>query len=158
LCRVFEKHFTQTQTLPHSLPQQIRRLKVPAFTTNVRWGRIPAECPRKSGDDAVCVVIKFSVVWMGIQVRWACCLPFQTQGFNNCPVTVDIFELYIVEQSAASSDQHQQSSAGMMVLLMDLQMFGKIGDSVGQKSNLHFRRSRIGLVQFKFFDQLLLIF
>jgi hypothetical protein len=95
---------------------------------------------------------------MGIQFVGACCLPFQTQGFNNCPVTVDIFELHIVEQSSAPSDQHQQSSAGMMILLVDFQMFGKIGDSVGQKSNLHFRRSRIGLVQFKFFDQLLLIF
>jgi hypothetical protein len=105
---------------------------VPALATNGKWrGLAPVECTTKSGDDAVCADEKFSVVWMGIQVRCACCLPFQTQGFNNCPIPVDIFELHIVEQPAASSDQHQQSSAGMMILLVNFQMFGKIGDSVG---------------------------
>jgi hypothetical protein len=105
---------------------------VPALATNGKWGGLaPVECTTKSGDDAVCADEKFSVVWMGIQVRCACCLPFQTQGFNNCPIPIDIFELHIVEQPAASSDQHQQSSAGMMILLVNFQMFGKIGDSVG---------------------------
>jgi hypothetical protein len=85
------------------------------------------------------------------------CLPFQTQGIDNGPVAVDIFEFDVIEQPAASANQHQQPSAGMMIFLVNLQMFGKVGNAVGQKAYLHFWRSRIGLVQFEFFDQYLLI-
>jgi hypothetical protein len=100
---------------------------MPAPATNAKWTRLtPAECARKSGEDAVCAGLKFSAVWMGIQFAGACCLPFQTQGINNRPVTVDVFELHIVEQSSASPDQHQQTPTGMMILLVNFQMLGKI--------------------------------
>jgi hypothetical protein len=109
---VFEKHRFETRTPLHSLPAQIRRLKMPSPAADPeRWGWAPAESAGKSGDDAVGAGSKFSGVWMAYSFVGACCLPFQTQGFNNRSVAVNVFELYIVEQSAASPNQHQQSPA-----------------------------------------------
>ena len=45
----------------------------------------------------------------------------------------------------------------MMILFVNLQVFGEIRNSVGQKSNLYFRGPGIGFVQFEFLDQFLLI-
>jgi len=45
----------------------------------------------------------------------------------------------------------------MMILFVNLQMFGEIRNSVGQKSNLDFRGPGIGFVQLEFLDQFLLI-
>ena len=60
----------------------------------------------------------FSEVLVGIQVVVVGCLPFQPQGINDRSVAVDVFELYIVEQSASPADEHQKPPAGMVVLFV----------------------------------------
>jgi len=45
----------------------------------------------------------------------------------------------------------------MMIFFVNLQVFGEIRNSVGQKSNLYFRGPGIGFVQLEFLDQFLLI-
>jgi hypothetical protein len=97
-------------------------------------------------------------VQVGDQIVAVGCLPFESQGVDYCPVAIDVFEFYIVEQPASSADQHQQTPAGMMIFFVDFQMLGKIGNAVGKKTDLHFRGSRICLMQFKFFNQFLFIF
>lgn len=45
-----------------------------------------------------------------------------------------------------------------MVLLMYLEMLGQVGDPVTQQCDLHFRRTGIGIVRFKFFDDFVFLF
>lgn len=37
-------------------------------------------------------------------------LSSQSQVFNDCPVAFDILAFYVVEQSSASTDEHQQTA------------------------------------------------
>ena len=45
-----------------------------------------------------------------------------------------------------------------MVLLVDLEMLRQVGDPVTQQCDLHFRRTRISIVRFKFFNDFVLLF
>ena len=52
----------------------------------------------------------------------------------------------IIEQSASTPDQLQQSPSGMMILLMKFEMIREIADTVRQDGDLDLRRPRIGIM------------
>jgi hypothetical protein len=66
-------------------------------------------------------------------------LSAQSKIFDNRSIPVYIFVFHIIEQTAAAADQHQQPSPRMMVLLVDLEMLGEIGNAMGQQGGLNFR-------------------
>jgi hypothetical protein len=65
----------------------------------------------------------------------------KSQGRNHSPVTGDIFALQVVQQPSALPYQFEQAPSGMMIFLMDLEMFVKVIDPLRQQGNLDFRRS-----------------
>jgi hypothetical protein len=69
------------------------------------------------------------------------------QFTNDVFVTIDILGLQVVQQSSALADKLEQAPSGMMVLLMDLEMFGQIADSFAQQRDLYFRGTGILFVQ-----------
>lgn len=73
---------------------------------------------------------------------------FQTQAqfCTESSVAFDVFATEIVQHVSALANHFQQAAAGMMVFLVGLQMFGKESDSLGEDSNLYFRRSGIAFV------------
>jgi hypothetical protein len=66
-------------------------------------------------------------------------LPSQSQGFDNRPVALNILVFDIIQESAALADQHQQSSSGMVIFGMNLEVFRQIRNAVRNKADLHFR-------------------
>jgi len=71
---------------------------------------------------------------------------------------VDIFVFQIVQEAAALSHQLDQSSTGMVVLGMDLEMTRQVTDALAQDGHLHFRRTGVGVVQPVAIDNLLFVF
>jgi hypothetical protein len=57
-------------------------------------------------------------------------LPSETQAFDNRPVPFHILVLDVIKESAPLADQHQQTPSGMVILLVDLKMFGQIGNAM----------------------------
>ena len=80
-------------------------------------------------------------------------LSSEAKGFDDGTIPLDIVAFDVVEQSTTLAHQHQQPPAGVVIFFMHLQMFGQIGDSVGEQSNLNFRGAGIGIVLFVFFNQ-----
>jgi hypothetical protein len=70
----------------------------------------------------------------------------QSEVFNNGAIAFDIIFLDVVEQSATATDQHQKTSAGMVVFFVHFQMFGQVSDPMGQETDLNFWRSRIAIM------------
>ncbi len=56
-------------------------------------------------------------------------------------VTLDVLLLKVVEKVTSSADHFEKTTSGMMILLVVLQMFGKIRNSLGKDSYLDFRRT-----------------
>jgi len=51
-------------------------------------------------------------------------------------ITFDIFAFDIIQQPSAPANQNQKTSAGMMILFMCFEMFGKILNPMGQQPDL----------------------
>ena len=66
--------------------------------------------------------------------------------------------LQVVEHIPALTDHLQQAAAGVVVLLVDLQMLGQVGDTAGEDGNLHLRGTGIALVGGVLEDDLLFLF
>jgi hypothetical protein len=65
------------------------------------------------------------------------------QSINKRPIPGMINAAEVIQQPTPTPDQLQQSSAGMMILLVSLEMLGQVGNAVGQYRNLNLRRSGI---------------
>ncbi len=66
-------------------------------------------------------------------------LATQAQALDQCLVTRGIFLLEIAEQAATLVDHHQQTAAGVMILLVHLEMLGQVVDAGGEQRHLDFR-------------------
>jgi hypothetical protein len=84
-------------------------------------------------------------------------LSTQAKRLYDGAVSLDVIFLDVVEQASAPPNQHEQPSAGMVVLFVDLQMLGQILNAMGEQSNLDFGAAGVGIMQFIFFDQLLFV-
>ena len=60
---------------------------------------------------------------------------------------IDVFFFQIVQKTSAGTDHLQKTAAGVMVLLIDLEVLVEVIDAFGQKRNLNLGRTRIALVQ-----------
>src|SRR6266511_1418686 len=74
-------------------------------------------------------------------------LPAKTELRDERSVPLDVVAPEVVEQSTPPSDQHEQASTRVMVLLVDLQMLGEVVDPLGEQSDLHLRRTGVGLME-----------
>ena len=69
-----------------------------------------------------------------------------TQLLDCCTIAVYILLLQIVQKVSSVTNHLQQTTSGVMVVLMRLQMCSQIVDSLCQNGDLYFRRTGIGLV------------
>ncbi|EJX03535.1 hypothetical protein EVA_08361 [gut metagenome] len=67
----------------------------------------------------------------------------QIEGVNQSAVSIDVGTLEVVKQLATTRDHAKKAATGMMILGVDLEVVRKVVDAGGQKSNLHFGRSRV---------------
>jgi hypothetical protein len=67
--------------------------------------------------------------------------------FNNRAVTVYILALQIIEKRTAVTDHLEKTAARMVIVLVNLQVLGKLVDSLGQDCDLNLRRAGIRGVQ-----------
>ena len=78
---------------------------------------------------------------------------FQTP--QQVEILFGIDPLDVIQQTATPTDHPQQTTPTGIVLRVQFQMLGHLGDAIGEQRNLDFRRSRIGLAAAKFTRQLL---
>ena len=76
--------------------------------------------------------------------------------FNNCSVTGNILLHKVVEKVTSVTNHLEKTAAGMMVLVVVLEMFVESVDSVGKNRDLHLGRSGIGFMSAVFGDYCLL--
>jgi hypothetical protein len=69
---------------------------------------------------------------------------------DNLAVAGLVSGLEISEKPASLTDELQQSSAGVMILLMHLKVRCELVDPLGKKSHLHFGRTGIRVRPCKF--------
>ena len=81
--------------------------------------------------------------------RWAACsalLPANSKMGDQIAIPLDVSVHDVIEQTATLADQHQESTTAVMVLLVDLQVFGEVSNASGKQRNLHLRRTSICLL------------
>jgi len=83
-------------------------------------------------------------------------LAAQTQLFDQGLVSAGIDFLQVVQQGTALGHQFQKTTAGMVVLFVGLEVFGQIGDALGQDSHLNFCASGVAFCATMFNDQVVL--
>jgi hypothetical protein len=83
-------------------------------------------------------------------------LSSQAQLANDSAVTLDIVVLQVVEEVSSVTDHLLKTAAAMEVVLVCLQMLGERCNSVGQKCDLHLRRTGVSLVGCVLLDNALL--
>jgi hypothetical protein len=67
-----------------------------------------------------------------------------SQSANDFSISLDVIPSQVIEQSAAFSNNLQQSAPGSMILLVAFEMLGQVSDPFAQNCNLNFRGSRVG--------------
>src|SRR5581483_10579498 len=68
------------------------------------------------------------------------------QPVQHRPVPRVVDPVQVIEQTAPAPDELQQPAARMMVLLVQFEMLGQIGDTVRQYRNLYFRRAAVAVM------------
>ena len=69
-----------------------------------------------------------------------------TQSCDDGTVSLDIYLDEVVEQRTALTDHLKKTAAGVVVLLMDLEVLGKVVDPLCQKSDLNLGRTCVALM------------
>jgi hypothetical protein len=82
----------------------------------------------------------------------------QFQFLDDLQIFVIIGSAQVIQKLLPGRNHGQQAFAGMVVLLMGLEMLSQIPDSFGQNRYLHFGRTRILVIYLKPTDQFLLGF
>ena len=70
----------------------------------------------------------------------------QTQLRNQRTIALDVDALEVLKHIAALTDHQQQTTVGMMILRMGLEMLVQVVDARGQQSDLHLRGASVALV------------
>src|SRR5262245_790944 len=63
----------------------------------------------------------------------------------------------VFQEAAAPTDEHEQAAAGVVVLLVGLEVIGQPVDPLGEKRDLHFRRASVAVVRLELLDETLLL-
>src|SRR6185312_17204726 len=81
--------------------------------------------------------------------------PANAQPVDELLIPVLIGRLDVIEQPAALADHLEQPSARMVVLAVRLEMFGQIGDALGQDGDLDLWRAGVAGLGRIFLDEIL---
>ena len=76
---------------------------------------------------------------------------------NNCTVALNVLLSKIVEKAAALTYHLEQTASRMVVLVVNLEMLGKLCDALGEDRNLDLGRTCVCLVEAVFCDNLCLV-
>ena len=82
----------------------------------------------------------------------------ETESFDERTVTFNIDLLQIGEQSPSVTDHDKQAASGVMVLLMGCKTFVQLVDTLGEQSDLNFRRTGVALFKTVGLDDFLFSF
>src|SRR4029450_8684721 len=85
-------------------------------------------------------------------------LPPQAQLLDQCSVTLEILTLQIVQEPAATTDEHEQPAARVVVLRVRPKVLGQLVDARREQRDLHLRGAGIGLSAAVLADDLLFRF
>ena len=80
------------------------------------------------------------------------------ETLDQFAILTDVFFLEVIQEVPTGANELQKTTTGMMILLVSLEVFGKIGDSCGQKSDLDLGGTGVVFVFAVFGYELLLIF
>src|SRR6185369_3740513 len=61
--------------------------------------------------------------------------------------------LQVIQQAAAFTNQHQQATAGSVILLVRLEVLGQFANPLTQNRDLNFRRTGVSIVGAEAFNQ-----
>src|SRR5712664_2287404 len=80
-----------------------------------------------------------------------------SEFFRDDSVAFRVLLAQVFEQAPALADQHQETAAGVMVLLVSLEVVGETVDPFGEERDLHLGRAGVALVHLELLDQALLL-
>jgi hypothetical protein len=80
-------------------------------------------------------------------------LSAQAQVIDDGAVSLNVVAPYIIEETAAAADQHQQPATRMVILLVGLQVLGEILNAMGKQAYLDFGASGVAVMEFILVDQ-----
>ena len=72
--------------------------------------------------------------------------------FDSSSVSFDVLGLEVVEEVSSLTYHLKKASSGVMILLVYLEVLGKVVDSLSEDSDLYLGRTSIGLVSSVSFD------
>jgi hypothetical protein len=81
-----------------------------------------------------------------------------TERLDDSPVTIDILGFEIIEEPPPLANQHEQAPPRMVVLVMDLEVLGKIRDSLREERDLNLGRARVTRLSSKLLNNLCFTF
>ena len=84
-------------------------------------------------------------------------LAAESEATDDLPVALDVIVADVVEQSPTTSDQLQETTTGVVVSLVNLEMFGEVDDALTEDGDLYLGGSGIGLVETVLGDGCLLV-
>ena len=87
-----------------------------------------------------------------------CFLLTDAELCDSCAVSFDVLLLEVSKKVSSAATHLEHTSAGMMVVFVNFQMFCQVVDTASQDSNLNFRRASIGSVIAILFDNGCLFF
>ncbi|SOB57637.1 conserved protein of unknown function [Pseudodesulfovibrio profundus] len=82
----------------------------------------------------------------------------QAEATNEVTVALDVLVSKVLEHFPALADQFQKTGAGVVVLLVGLEVFGKVLDAGGYECDLHFRGTGVAFTGLVLINDLLLVF
>jgi hypothetical protein len=84
--------------------------------------------------------------------------PADSELVDDGAISLCVLVLEVLEETAALTDEHQQTPPGVVVLAVQLEMVGQAIDALREERDLHLGRPGIALVDAELLDQALLLF
>lgn len=80
----------------------------------------------------------------------------QTETLNQRTVTLNVDRLQVLQKALAATNEEKQTTTGVVIVLVILEVLGEVVDAMRQKRNLHLGRAGVTLAQTVFLNDLLL--
>ena len=84
-------------------------------------------------------------------------LASEAQATDQAAVAAHIGAVQIGQEALAASHQLEQTQAGMLIMLVDLEVLGQLGDTSTEERDLHFRGAGVVRLDLELLDPLLLL-
>ena len=82
--------------------------------------------------------VSLSLMWLQVEELLA-----EAEGFDDGTVTLDVFALEIVEQSAALTYQFHERAFSRMIFTVGSHVLRQMGNTVGKQSHLALSRTGV---------------